>query len=120
MLEVAHASAAQLFFHRDSQQSHRAQLQPEVRGEAVRAVDLRRPRGDFRRGKTGDLLAQPVHCLDQAEIEGRHGSQVIAIPGLEQRRAGLGAAYTGTCAPATATAVMLTMPRTETEGVRIW
>ena len=45
--EVAHRRAAVLFLDRDAEQAEGAELAPQVGGELVRLVDLRRARRDL-------------------------------------------------------------------------
>ena len=83
VLEVAHAGAAELFFHRNAQYAERPQLPPQIGREIVVAVDGRRARRDLIGGKILDLAAQHLRGLAEIEIERAHPVAAhLAIPCL--------------------------------------
>src|SRR5690606_19299534 len=69
VFQVAEARAAVVFLHRDAMEAEFAHLRPEVAREAILAVDLRRQRRDFARGKGRDALAQHVRGFTKIEIQ---------------------------------------------------
>jgi len=72
MGKIAHPGPAELFGHGDAQKAKLAHLAPELRREAVGAVDLRGHRLDAALRPTVDHLAQGVHILAQIERHRRH------------------------------------------------
>ena len=60
VLEVSHAGAAQLLLDRNPEKTEFSHFGPEVHGELIGLVDLRRPGCDLVGGKTHNRVAQQV------------------------------------------------------------
>ncbi len=78
MLDIAHAGTPIFLTHGHAEQAHIAHLAPEVGGELVGTVDLRRPGCDLGRRKIGHAVAQHIGGFTKVEIErargvGEHG-----------------------------------------------
>ena len=69
MGEVAHVGAAVFLAGGHAEQAHVAEFFPQVGGEFVDAVDLRRTRRDFGVGERLDRVAQQVDVFAEAEVE---------------------------------------------------
>ncbi len=75
MRQVTQAGAAVLFRHSDAEQAHVTEFAPQVGGEQVVAVDLRRARCDLFGHEGLHLVAQHVDGFAEGEVQGRvtHG-----------------------------------------------
>src|SRR5690606_14747302 len=67
--QVAHIGAAVFFTHGNAKYTQFTELTPEVHGELITGIDLRRARCDFRLGELAHGVAQHVNVGTEVEVE---------------------------------------------------
>ena len=69
--QVSHVSAPIGLGHGDAQHAQIAHLAPQVHGELIRLIDLRRARGNFGLGEITHRIAQCVDIFAQVKVQAR-------------------------------------------------